>query len=377
MTKKQKIKIIVMSLIIVILVCSLNFILCRPLKSESDVIRVKNFYKLEENSQDMIIIGASTAYTNYSAPLAWKEFGYTSYSLATNMAPMGLAKSMLIEARKTQNPKVFVIDINGVLYNDEQESREGGLRLWIDNMRNSENKINTIKELVPEEDRLAFYVPLLKYHSNWARFNECLAATFDELTHDDKTNLAALGIQGNSKREPRRDYVNIKDYNDPVQMHKLSGKHLEELLQYCRKEKLENVIFTNMPRHYSKDMLPERGRNNAAKELIKQYGYECLDMDDYVDEIGIDPKMDYYNPNHLNIYGQKKLTKYLGNILNEKYKLSDGRRDEKVANRYNQEFVSYEKVYNWVDERSKKGENVRYNFDTVRDVIHDRKRKGK
>ncbi|MEG0365384.1 MAG: hypothetical protein RR585_01015 [Coprobacillus sp.] len=375
MTKKQKIKIIVMSLIIVILLCSLNFILCRPLNSESDVIRVKNFYKLEENSQDMIIIGASTAYTNYSAPLAWKEFGYTSYSLATDMAPMGLAKSMLIEARKTQNPKVFVIDINGVLYNDEQESREGSLRLWLDSIPRSENKTNTINELVPEEDRLAYHIPFIKYHSNWPRFYECVLESIDEINNTDKVNLSTLGIRGNTRREPRHDYVNIKEYNELEPMHKLSGQHLEELLQYCQKENLKNVIFTNMPRHYSKKMLDERGRNNSAKELIKKYGYECIDMDEYVDEIGIDPKVDYYNPNHLNIYGQKKLTKYLGNLLNEKYNLSEGKRDQSLIDRYNHEFASYEKVYNWVDERSKKGEYMGYGYDTVKGIIEGRKGK--
>ena len=87
--------------------------------------RVKNFYKLEKNSLDMVMIGASTAFTDYSAPLAFQEFGYTSYSLGTNAAPMGIAKSMLIEVLKTQNPKVILIDINGILYNDDFETREG------------------------------------------------------------------------------------------------------------------------------------------------------------------------------------------------------------------------------------------------------------
>ena len=161
MTKFQKFKIFIMTILIAGLVCGMNFVMCRQAYS-SDAVRVKNFYKLENNSLDMVMIGASTTFTNYSAPLAFKEFGYTSYSLGTNGAPMGLAKSMLIEVLKTQNPKVIIIDINGILYDDKFESKEGSLRAWIDNMPYSQNKIKTIQELVPEDDRLSYYVPFLK-----------------------------------------------------------------------------------------------------------------------------------------------------------------------------------------------------------------------
>lgn len=372
MTKAQKFKILLMIVILAILICSTNFILCRQLNSQSDAVRVKNLYKLEENSLDMILIGASTTYTNYSAPLAWEEFGYTSYSLGTNMAPMSLAKSMIKEVRKTQNPKVFVIDINGILYNDEQETREGGLRLWIDNMPNSQNKRNTIKELVPEKDQLSFRIPFLKYHSNWPRFFESLKASVEELTETDNVNLSSAGMQGNSKMDPQRNYVDIKQFNQTAPMHKLSGDHLKDLLEYCKKENLTNVVFTNMPRYYSKSMLPERERSNAAKALIKEYGYECLDMDEYVDEIGLNPETDFYNPNHLNIYGQKKLTYYLGNLLNERYQLSSGKRDDKMRKRYDKEVESYHKVYEWVDMQAKNGKNVRYNYDKVKRIIENR-----
>lgn len=372
MTKNQKFKIFIMTLLLIGSTYGTNFILCRQVTSESDVARVKNFYKLEKNGQDMIMIGASTVFTDYSAALAWKEFGYTSYSLATNMAPMGLAKSMLIEARKTQNPKLFVIDINGILYNDEQESREGALRLWIDNMPSSRNRIDTINELVPKDQRLAYYFPFLKYHSNWSQLDKCFKQSIEELSEDtDNIHLSVLGMQGNSKIEPQRNYIDIKKYNNTSSMHKLSGQHLKDLLDYCKEEKLTNIIFTNMPRYYSKKMLPERERNNSAKELIKKYGYDCIDMDDDVEKIGLDPENDFYNQNHLNIYGQKKLTVYLGKLLNERYKLSDGGHKEEISKRYDQEVKAYEKVYNWVDMYAKKGQVKYYNYRVIKDILEE------
>lgn len=369
MTRIQKMKILIMTMLMLFLVFGMNFVLCRQLNSQSDAIRIKNFYKLEKNSLDMVLIGASTSFTDYSAPLAWKEFGYTSYSLATNGAPMGIAKSMLIEVRKTQKPKLFVIDINGILYSDEHELREGPTRLWIDNMPFSKNKIDTINEIVPKDQRLAYYFPLLKYHSNWPQFYDCLEASAREVTNKNKTNLVAMGIQGTAKVDPQHHYVNIKKHNDTLPMYKLSGNRLKDLLEYCKKEKLSNVIFTNMPRYYSEKMLSERKRNNAAKALIREYGYECIDMDDYVDEIGLNPKKDFYNPNHLNIYGQKKLTKYFGRIINEKFQLSQSQHSDKIKKRYDHEYISYQKVYEWADSYMKQKKSKRYNYEEVKEIL--------
>lgn len=369
MSKLQKLKISMMTVLLATLLCGTNFVMCRQVNSNSDVVRVKNFYKLEKNSLDMILIGASTAFTDYSAPLAFKEYGYTSYSLATNMAPMGIAKSMLIEVLKTQNPKVIVIDINGILYSDEYETREGALRLWIDNMPYSSNKIETIKELIPEDERMSYYVPLLKYHSNWSKLKESIDSSIDELHRSDSDYLASMGMQGNTKVDPRKDDIDIKKHTKQRPMYNLSGQHLKDLLEYCKSEGLTNVVFTNMPRYYTEKMLDERERNNTAKALIEEYGYECIDMDDYVDEIGLDPKKDFYNQNHLNIYGQKKLTKYLGGLLNERYHLSEIEHDEQIIQRYNKEVEGYEKIYHWVDTQIKKGKAVKYNYDDVKEIL--------
>lgn len=369
MTKYQKVKISIMGALIVSVVTTMSFVMCRQNNSGSDALRVKNFYKLEDHSLDMVLIGASTAFTDYSAPLAFKEFGFTSYSLATNMAPMGIAKSMLIETLKTQSPKIILIDINGILYNDKLETREGALRLWIDNMPLSQNKINTIQELVPKEEQMAYYFPFLKYHSNWQDLSENAKNSVDEVLNWDNTHLSSMGMQGSTKIDPQKETINIKEHTQTSPMHQISGKRLKELLEYCKNNGLKNIVFTNMPRYYTKKMIPERERNNAAKVLIKEYGYECLDFDDYVKEIGLNPETDFYNQNHLNIYGQKKLTMYLGKLLENRYHLSDTNHDKDVIERYQKEVEGYEKVYNWVDNQMKQKIVRRYDYDVVKKII--------
>lgn len=335
----------------------------------SDEIRVKNFYRLEKNSLDMVFIGASTTFTDYSAPLAWHEKGITSYSLATNMAPMGLAKSMLKEARKTQKPKLFVIDVNGVLYNDRQESKEGSLRLWIDNMKFSINKLETIKELIPKTKTFSFVFPLMKYHGNWEKLHESIKMTQQQINNMfDKDHLSIAGMEGNSNIDPQTGLIDINYYPNSSQLYNKSGAALKDLLEYCKSNEMDNVIFTNMPRFYNSKNIKERGIILAAGDLIKSYGYQFYDFDYYVNEIGLNPLTDFYNTNHLNIYGQEKFTSFMIETIEKDYDLSS-EHSEEIKNHWNKEYEGYQKVYQWVHAKAENGEDFRYNYDEVRDIL--------
>lgn len=337
----------------------------------SDEIRVKNFYRLEKNSIDMVFIGASTSFTDYSAPLAYHEKGITSYSLATNMAPMGLAKSMLKEARKTQDAKVYVIDVNGVLYTDKNETKEGSLRLWIDNMKLSINKCETVKELVPSKKRFSYLFPIMKYHGNWEKLEDSFAMTKAQLENMfDRDHLSISGMEGNSKIDPQTNVVDIKTYPNATKLYPKSGKALQDLLEYCKSEDIKNVVFTNMPRFYNPDNINQRGVILAAKNLVQEYGYKFYDFDDYVTEIGLDPLTDFYNTNHLNIYGQKKFTPFMVDMIQKDFDLTSQHSDEVIAH-WDQEYQTYETVYQKVDEMIKNNQNKRYNYEHIRNWIEE------
>ena len=72
--------------------------------------------------------------------------------------------------------------MNGVMYNDNLETKEGSLRLWIDNMPYSQNKIDTINYLVPKDQRDSYINPVLKYHNNWEKLGYCIKMSILENT---------------------------------------------------------------------------------------------------------------------------------------------------------------------------------------------------
>lgn len=362
-------ELILITLALLITYLGSNFILNRQLSSNE--IRVRNFYKEKENTLDMLVLGSSSVYTSFSSPLAWNDFGYTSYVLATSGAPMGIMKSMLIEVQKHQKPKVIVIDMNGVVYSDKFENKEGSLRFWIDNMPSSKNKTETIDYLIPENERDTYRNPIKKYHTNWEKILACLhLSLIDIRTSVEKEYLSITGMSGSAKIANRKDkIIDVKNYKKTKDLYPLAKKHLYDLLEYLKENNIKNVVFVNTPRFYNKKMLPQKSLINKATEIIQGYGYEVLDLDNYLNEIHLDKNHDYYDNIHVNVYGQKKVTKFLSEKLNEKYNLKSNY-DETTVKKWNKEYEAYQRVFKWVDKKIKEKDYVSFDIRKTEKIIY-------
>ena len=106
-----------------------------------NIATIDGFYKEPENTIDVMLIGASEVYADYSATTAWKEYGYTSYSFGVSGVPGSVYKSMLRETLTRQKPKVVVFEVNGFLQNDAYYDRTIKLHSWIDNMHDEKNRM--------------------------------------------------------------------------------------------------------------------------------------------------------------------------------------------------------------------------------------------
>lgn len=119
--------------------------------------RIKGFYLEDKNSLDVVLIGASEVYSDYSAGLAYDEFGFTSYPLATSGNTVAMFKSQLNEVLANQNPKLIAVEINGAIYSDESlTENEANIRKYLDNTPLSINKVNTVLGQMPSEDKMSY-----------------------------------------------------------------------------------------------------------------------------------------------------------------------------------------------------------------------------
>ena len=69
------------------------------------------FYRLDKNSLDAVWIGASAVQSSFIPSEACAHNGVQMYGLGTASQPVALTKYLLQEVQKTQDPKVYLIDI--------------------------------------------------------------------------------------------------------------------------------------------------------------------------------------------------------------------------------------------------------------------------
>lgn len=280
-----------------------------------NIATIEGFYKEPKDSIDVMMIGASEVlYADYSATEAWKNYGYTSYSLGVSGVPGSLYKSMLREALTRQHPKVVVFEVNGFLQKDSYYDRTVKLHSWIDNIHNEENRLDTIKEIVPKDEQDNFTNPLKLYHSNWKDIDKC-AHTF----------ATRVGMYF-TKTSCMKGFSSIAKYSDcPSGKQKTlyftdkSRAYMTDLLEYCKAQGVEKVLFARFP-HEKEVKNPQVLCD--VKELVESYGYDFASFEGDKELIGINERDDFYNSEHLNINGSRKFTAYMGKYLSDNYRLN-------------------------------------------------------
>ncbi|MCQ2511977.1 MAG: hypothetical protein MJ092_01110, partial [Lachnospiraceae bacterium] len=114
-----------------------------------DVTGMYGFYKEKNDSIDVVLVGPSSLYTGFYSPLAYEEEGFTSYAVSTGGLSGAMYKYAVNEARQSQSPDLFVVDISG--FCDENQRDSAAMRRFADSIKKGENRDAFIKEMVPEE----------------------------------------------------------------------------------------------------------------------------------------------------------------------------------------------------------------------------------
>lgn len=294
---------------------------------DNDQIRIEGFYKEEQNSLDVCIIGSSECYTGFSSVQAYKETGITSYPFCTESNPIAMAKHELKEIERTQNPQLIIIEINGAVYNKETEMIDlPRIHRAMDSMPLTENKNDAIQEIIPEESRAEFYLPFIKYHGAWDDYKKHMkwAESKFEMQLRGYSLMKGSSVTSDistkgAQKDKLMDPTKFQNDNATEELNEKAEYYLRDLLQYCKDEKLDNVVFARFPHIIDKTKYARFKRTNKAGEIINEYGFDFINLEKNQLDINLDKNKDFYNSEHMNIYGQQKLTKYICNIIQNDY----------------------------------------------------------
>lgn len=287
-----------------------------------DAIRISGFYEQKENSLDAVFIGSSATYAFWIAPYAWHEYGVTVYPYATAAMTLEPLRFVVEECRKTQPDALYIINITS-MYDD---SAVTSLHRLFNELPLSMTKLRAIdyacKSLnLTFSERMELYFPILRFHDRWYELGP-----FDLNRRGNKYKGANTYNAFFSKNESFSGSIPFepKIIDLPVNI----VNTINDLIDYLEKEdvKFMFVVSPQVIQHQIK-----YDAHYSATQLINERGYQVLNMNELIEEIGINYSTDYYNAAHTNFHGALKVTSFLCEHIMENYDITDKRGDPAYA----------------------------------------------
>ncbi len=318
-------------------------------QGDPNQVRLQGFYLEDKDSLDLVILGSSEVYNDYSAAEAYRLSGITSYPFGLSSNSVSLWKYELAEIMKRQNPKILIVELNGACYDDSHLYGYAPLRNFSDSIPLSKNKIdlvNNMVEKVTDEDKLSFYMPIFKYHG--------------ELKHNPLTVLKPV-IRGYNllrgefahpgvimEKHSKLHYIDIE--NKKLDLNPDAELYFNEFLDACDDANVEKILFVQFPHiPISKKAATRDQRYLTLEEMVTSRGYDFLNLSDLQDEIGLVVEEDYYDAEHLNARGQRKLTKWFINYLISTYDLEPTKLTEKQKREWDESAKYIEAFYEYYE----------------------------
>lgn len=354
MQKETKIKIVKavsFSAITGAILTSLALLVFTPLPKEATAYGC--FYTEKENSLDLVLVGNSTSREDFIPAEAWHRYGITSHCIGSNPSHLEVIKIAIDEIARTQNPKLVIIDVNGLTFQN-QESAPTYVKAYIKAMPDGKAK-NALIEKYPYVTESSGF-ELFKNHNEWRDQYWWETKIFGSYSYNkgynpQGTKYAITPITVDPDRIDA-EWLDIDPglATNPDKTPHTPRDYLVEILETAKKYPDIDFIFGEMPRWLSDQTEREKLILNryyelrACQSVVESYGFEWIDFCDHISEIGVDPQTDQRDGDHLNHRGAKLFTKYLGKMVADRYNITkDTHTDSDVVKDFNEAYDDYVK----------------------------------
>ena len=353
MTRKQVLRTVIFIVLVLWMVVHLTYIL----RTNGDVKdRFVGFNAEKNDTIDAVVIGSSPVAPCFITPKIYGDMGITMYPLSSNMQRPVASKYLVEETLKSQSPDLVIFEMR--MWTAKDEDLLGNMahtREVTDNMKYSVNRIKAINAMVDDEsERINYYFDIFKYHSNWKTL--FMWSQFRTLFYSYPDDLKGYVIETEvgPADAPARVSSEVKEPLPAEQ-----EEYLLDLLDYLE-GKNQKALFVVTPYSVTED---EQKKINYMADLLRSRGYDFLDMNQYVDEMGVDFEKDIRDyGTHVNVVGAEKITDWFENYLKENY--VDTGAAFTTDHRGDKKYQSWDKAYEqWLEESPGAEEQVKYNLE--------------
>ena len=327
MTKKEIIKLILFPTLLTGAILGLNFGLFARLND--DLTSYGQFYKEEEKCLDVVLIGNSTLREGYVPTSMWHEHQIASRGLSSSPTHPEVIKVAISQVIRYETPSVVFIDINGLTYQHKSDA-EFFIKQYYKALPKGEFK----SELEAKYDYLSTAeddLELFHNHNNFRQqqYWESLVYPAQFVTKGYYPNKIVYNVNPVSS-----DDTTILPL--PVD----GQEYLVEIIEECKKYPDVKFVLGKMPRYNtSNGDLEATYMLRSVPSYLKDTNIEFKDFTYEAEAMGLDPKTDFKDNEHLNHLGSLKFTDYFASyLLNDLGLVRKERKQETIDN--------FDKAYN-------------------------------
>jgi len=269
-----------------------------------------------KDSLDYIIIGDSEGQASISPMAIWQKYGYTGYNCSVPLQNAQDTYYTLEEILDLQKPKVVLLETN----------------LFYRNFSIFDSFVNIT-------DKYAFNIfPLLQHHNNWK--NLCMSQEETKHMRTCKRDFFK-GFNFSTKIIPYTDgpYVHAEKKAEKINTAPLY--YIDKITRLCKKKNIQLILFsapTPMNWTYAK--------HNRTSAFAEKNSLAFIDFNLDISGVTFDWSKDTRDKgDHINFFGAKKVTDYMGNYLSINACLHDHRKQSQYAY-WNDDLNEYIKLTN-------------------------------
>lgn len=310
-------------------------------EDEDGIEGIKQFYKVPNDSIDVMCFGSSHMFVDVNTTTLWEEYGIAAFDLGGTIQPLWNTYFYMKEALKTQRPKLMVVDCYSASLTEEYQEESGMIKNTF-GMKFSKNKMDAVWAST-DHDRVSYLLGFPGYHSRYSVLSKEDFTKGKGIAHYDSwagqhlltetaTDIADLRMQ---------DIAALTETED------LSAKQADYLQKIIDLSKEANIPLLLINTPYFPTEREEKVFNKVA-EIAKENNVPYINYNLLYDEIGLDFSEDFADGHHLNYKGTPKFTRLLAEYIKENYDIPDHRNEvgyEKydiMAACYNQKVANYE-----------------------------------
>ncbi len=264
----------------------------------------ENFAKLPEDSVDVVFVGNSHQFCTINPDMLYEEYGINAYMLATSAQTVPMSYYAAMEAIELQHPEKIVFEVCYTA--NDWKMLVAMTHCFFDGMPNCEAKWKGIKDLVGE-DRIYYYFPLGLYHSRWK-----------DLTELDYRN-GNVSERGGVHYEETvvNTEIPLVAVNETEAVPEEMERYMDLLVTLCEENDVELILyvapFNGMGDSDTdkEDLFMRQRIFNSVGEYAQEKGLAFYNLFYELENLGLNNETDRMDRQHLNCYGQEKVTRYM------------------------------------------------------------------